>query len=407
MTASRAVDDASGLDCIETVDSQGGVLARSWLPPTMPPEARVNLDADSFTDLRPNPLTPVDPADHGVAGDGTTDDTAAIQAALGALTAGQYLDGKGRTYLVSALNIDSGTRMANFSLRTKPAGAEGHGYSPITVGAYSDTRTRSEIVLRNVHVDGQRTQQTGVSGAEDGARHGFRILGPVTDLWLVGCSATNCATDGLCFYRGTGMGSVLSASDGIKKRLYVVDSDFTDNGRHGASGESVNGAAFVGCRFNGNGRTFTYANGVDIEEYADTDWFGNLTFLGCEFLDNARAGLLAYSGAAVKADAQGFTRRGPIDVVRCTANQGRGTWGVAYEFTPTAANKALGAYYDRVTVRNSTADGYLTLRSCSNPTVHGGSIVGRGATDLLLDYSTGVRRENVTLRTEAYSSTYG
>ena len=57
----------------------------------------------------------------GAAGNGSTDDTLAIQTAINALPSNGTLDGGGVTYLVGTLNLKSHMTFQNFNLKTRPS----------------------------------------------------------------------------------------------------------------------------------------------------------------------------------------------------------------------------------------------------------------------------------------------
>lgn len=319
------------------------------------------------------------------AGDGVTDDTAAIQAVLDDAD-GDTVDGGGKTYAVSALRVPSNITVQNFNLVTIPAGVEGEGYSPITIGAYDDTTTRRNITIDNVHIDGQRALQDGLSGAlEDGARHGFRILGPVDGLTIRNSSAVNCATDGLSLYRGQGMAEIRSYSDGIKHNILIEDCEFSGNRRHGVSGECMVGVTWrrVTCDNNGvdvAGATegaagaasggVQYGCGWDIEEYDEQDYFGDLLWESCSGDGNAARTLLVYSNADVDASHVSFVPRDGITFRDSTFNDGIDAQ--ALMVSPAAGNRGKGAYYDNVLLDNCTVNGLVLFRTCDTVDLEGG-----------------------------------
>jgi hypothetical protein len=330
------------------------------------------------------------------AADGTTDDTAAIQAAVDSCPVGGVVDGHGLTYLVSSVLLKSDMEFRNFNLLTKPGTTDF--VSPVTIGAYSDTTTRSNIKIRNVHVDGQRTGQTGIGSTEDGGRHGFRLLGPIVNLLMEDCTAVNCASDGLTIYRGTGMTAITSYSTGIKSKLRFVRCSFTGNRRHGVSVDTATDGKFEDCKFTGNGLNADgsitpgsstdgamgaimpsvgglYGNGVDLEEYDLKSYVGDVTFVRCTGTGNAKSGILAYSGPMLASDANFVTRKG-YRFTGCTLDAGisAASDGFGLSITPPVANKALGWYYDDVDITDCTISGQVTLRSVKTARHSGGSV---------------------------------
>jgi len=356
----------------------------------------------SETDQPPNEAFLYDVRRYGAVADGTTNDTAAIQAVIDMARPNGIITGGGRRYAVSKLHLKSNISFCDFYLRTVPYdGTTGEFYSPVTIGAYNDIELRENIQIHNVHIDGARTYQTGIGATEDGGRHGFRIIGPVEDLWITNSSATYCASDGLCLYRGIGMGSIQTYHDGIKHRVHVVNSRFDYNRRHGASGDTMRNVTFVDCTFNNNGTEINggvtegdrgcesnegkFGNGFDLEEYNETDWFGEIAFVGCQFVDNARAGILVYSGSGVKANAMNFVPRGPIRLVGCVANRGVHNWPTAYEFTPSASANDLGIYFRDVQLIGCISDaGLVRVRATDRAKIIGGTFHGTGRYDIEL-----------------------
>ena len=322
-------------------------------------------------------------------GDGRRDATTDVQAMIDNAPAGAIVDGLGCTFTVSSLHIPSDRTVENFNLRTLPG--TGNGRSPVTIGANYDTALRSNITLRNVHVDGQRQLQDAIEVAGDGELHGFRIVGPVDDLLIENCSAVNCATDGMLLYVGLGMMTLQSYDDGVKHRITIRDCEFNGNRRHGVAGDTMVGVTFDNVTCNGNGldvegdtdgalgsrsNGLLYGNGWDIEEYNLDTYFADLTWTGCVGVGNARAGLLIMSGPNVEADDPNFVVRSGFTIDGCHFDAGvSGTATQSLLVTPVAANRLRGVYFTDVTIRDSKLDGDVVLRCCGTVSITGGSIV--------------------------------
>ncbi|GAA2037309.1 hypothetical protein GCM10009740_31330 [Terrabacter terrae] len=336
----------------------------------------------------------LDPKDYGAKGDGVGDDTAAWQAAVNAAPAGATIDGFGRTYLVTSIILKSNltVRSANF----KTSAGTGNGRSPITIGAASSSTVVRGIRLRGVNIDGNRSNQTGLLTTEDGACNGFRILGPVQDIIIEDCSATNCATDGLCIYSANS--PLRNYSTGISSRVRVIRTKLTGNRRHGASGDSVTDLSFEDCDLSGNGLnadgTTTpgsgsdgskgalqpgtgtlYGNGLDLEEYGPDTYAANVRLIRCTATGNALGGALFYQGSN-NASVAGWTPRKGFRIEGGSYDSGKLTRADMYaiEFTSNVANKTTGVFYDDVQIMGAALDGQLVLRGVGKARLDGGRI---------------------------------
>jgi hypothetical protein len=135
--------------------------------------------------------------DYGATGNGTTDDTAAIQAALNVGGAIYFPSG---TYLVkNAANI-AGVSALLLSSNSLIFG-EGTS-SVIKLGAHSTIKhcifdsigTKSNITIRDLKFDGNKAQQT---GALDEFSHGIRIVDRSVGVTVENCTVVNCQGDGI------------------------------------------------------------------------------------------------------------------------------------------------------------------------------------------------------------------
>lgn len=327
------------------------------------------------------------PFSRGAYGDGLTDDTVAVQAAVNDAESGQTVDGGGKTYVVSSVQLKSDITFQNFRFLTK-AGTV-NGVSPVTIGAYGDNSTVQNVIIRNVHVDGQRSAQTSISGSEDGARHGFRFIGHISNIRMADCSASYCATDGLVVYSGIDI--TKSATEGVAQDVVVERCDFTYNRRHGVSIDALERGRFVDCTFSHNGTDIgesegelgitdfgsIYGNGVDLEEY-DVDTFdSDIRFVRCSGAGNARAAILIYTGPN-RADDPDWVVRSRFDFIDCDLSAGTDPSGNGYcvEITPDASVSDTGVFFSDVRFRGCRLDGAVNLRCVDGARFESCSIAG-------------------------------
>ena len=202
---------------------------------------------------------PGDVRRYGAVGDGSTDDTAAIQAALN--SNGQVWLQPGLTYMVSTLWPKSNQ---TFDLN--------HGTLKLLAGAYWQTpvimaspysRYRSvglyrpgvtgmdNVIIRNGTIDGNVANQqsataepgTGGFGPNDGGLDGIRVQGVVNNLLAEKLIITNCFGDG--FNVSHNYFGVTGKPDNIT----VIDVDMDGNGRQGSSITDGNNITYARCKF--------------------------------------------------------------------------------------------------------------------------------------------------------------
>ena len=322
----------------------------------------------------------------GASGDGRTDDTAAIQHAIDVLPSYGVLDGGNATYLVGTLKLKSRMIFQNFGLKTRPSSV------PLTAPVTLDGTIRpiSEVRIVNAHVDGNRAQQTNLLSVEDGGRSGFRIAGAASNILILQSSATNCATDGLQIFS-----SDTPAPSGTLNftNIFVVDSRFEYNRRHGASADSLQNVEFVRTTFNHNGlpsqvgdRTPTegespllvdgmlYGAGLVVEGYNSRTGVQGLKVVSCIAMGNARFGIQFWN--PVSPDSSGFEQVSDIRIESCLLDGGvspaHGRQAIEFNVPPSFLGQFYG--YQNIALVDNIIQGTIIINASSGVRLTGGSV---------------------------------
>jgi hypothetical protein len=320
----------------------------------------------------------------GAAANGSSDDTLAIQRAIDALPEWGVLDGSGRTFAVGSLQVKSRMTLRNFNLLTVPTSIPLT--SPVTIDG---TMTRKEdITVQNVNVDGRRGQQTNLASVEDGGRDGFRIVGKARNIWIVNSSAVNCATDGLKIFSA----SYLSGDDNVLnfENIWVMNSRFERNRRHGVSVDSLRNVHFIGDVFNDNGiasgnngtegeRAFLfqgrlYGAGLTVEGYGVGSGVDGLTIQNSTAKRNARFGIQFWNPTAPSAP-----RSRPWQSIRvesCSIDGGVSTdhGRQAIEFSTADSFFGSGYVFSNVTLSGNTIAGTVIIKASTDVRIVGGAV---------------------------------
>jgi hypothetical protein len=322
----------------------------------------------------------------GASGDGRTDDTAAIQRAIDVLPSYGVLDGGNATYLVGTLKLKSRMIFQNFGLKTRASSVPLT--SPVTLDG--TIRPISGVMIVNVHVDGNRAQQTNLLSVEDGGRSGFRIAGAASNILILQSSGTNCATDGLQIFSSDTPppSGALNFTD-----IFVVDSRFEYNRRHGASADSIQNVSFVRTTFNHNGlpspvgeRTPTegesaylvdgmlYGAGLVVEGYNSQTAVRGLEVVSCMAAGNARFGIQFWD--PVSPASGGFVPRADIRIESCLLDGGVSPahGRQALEFNIPWHFLGQSYTYQNVELVNNIIQGTVIINASSGVRLIGGSV---------------------------------
>lgn len=252
----------------------------------------------------------ISPMLFGAKGNGVDDDSVALNNTINfAIANNATLDGQGKTYACHSVLFDSNFKFKNANLVCNKFDQDL--ISVLECSSYNDDPQWLEnVYLENIHIDGKRALHTGIKGTttqEDGGRSGFRFIRPVDGLKMVGCSANDCASDGIIIFPHGDRSSV----NNTVKNVEIINSTFNGNRRHGGSSSSVNGMVLSNVTCNGNGLDINpfapidsglrgdtvgngqlYGSGWDCEEYAFDVQSTNMFFNDCTMIENARSGLL-------------------------------------------------------------------------------------------------------------------
>lgn len=316
----------------------------------------------------------------GAKGNGTTDDTSACQAAINAV--GVVFGRAGATYSVGTLNVPSNSVIRDAKFITKASTADFT--APITIDGTTSAKTN--ILIENVNINGNRANQTNITSAtEDGGRHGFRILGYVSNLTIRNSSATYCAGDGIALFSN----GATSASDlnFAFQNVLIENCTFNWNRRHGGSADSLQNVTFRKITARNNGKdlntTDPYSTGTrgarvgltlsgslygspfDIEGYGIGSNIWGLLIEDCDLTLNVRPMLIIDQDASVA----GWRTRRDITVRRCKLDPGMNLAVFApepaiYIGPLNAGNANKGVYYQGVKLEDNECQSYVSFRSC-------------------------------------------
>ena len=229
-------------------------------------EISTNIPAVRFGFVRPEA--------YGAKGDGTTDDTDAIQDAID--SGFPVIFGRGRTYLVSvsesggaALTAISGTRMilngATIQLAANAYGA----YAILSVNGVSDVLIEDGLIL------GDRQTHTGATG-----EHGHGVsVGASSGVTLRRVAVDQCWGDGL--YIG---------GDTPSQRVQVRACMFNKNSRNNISVVNAKGVWIEDCVLTNADRTNPRL-GIDLETNSAADFMQGIHVSRCKFAGNTMGGI--------------------------------------------------------------------------------------------------------------------
>jgi len=265
-------------------------------------------------------------ADFGAVGDGVTDDTDAIQAALNA-TAGTGLtvyipNTAANTYIISGrtsllcLSIPSNTRLViapGVTIQAAP------GIGPVV-------RMLSIAVVSNVYISGYGATIKGikseyVSGEQ---RHGV-IISTASNVHIEGLTCKDTGGDG--FYIGASTGENVS----------LVDCIADNNRRNGVSITSGKRVLVDRCYFINQSGTDPQS-GIDIEPNGNSDFMEDITVRNCYAYNNTNLGYIVGINALPGAVEKNVN----VTFLNCVDDGGSGIGGYQVGPVNVGANKISG-----------------------------------------------------------------
>jgi hypothetical protein len=235
---------------------------------------------------------PINVADYGATGDGSTDDTVAIQTAFNAVSAsgGTVVFEPGKTYMINGLyqpiqtifggvKPKDGTVIQGNNATLKVITNSSIGYCVLNLNSVDN------IVINDLNIVGDVGTHTGSTG-EFG--HGLMVMG-CDNVTLNNLFITLCWGDAVLFSEYVHVNG--------NTNVDVINCEFVDCRRQGVSVVDLTNGTFTGCTFRNIGGTAATspAAGVDLEPDYVGSQVSNIDFVGCTFNNNNSHGLIAGS----------------------------------------------------------------------------------------------------------------
>jgi polygalacturonase len=292
--------------------------------------------------------------DKGAAGDGRTDDTAAIQAAIDAVaaTGGTVLVPDG-VYMVDAvennlkLKSDMTLKLAGGAVLKAIPNDETH-YAVLTISGASN------VWVTGGTLEGERNEHRGKSG-EWGM--GIRVEDGAKNITIAGLTSKKMWGDG--FY----------VDDAEDVRFCGVTAD--GNRRQGLSIIDANGLLVLNSTFKNTSGTRPSA-GIDLEPDKDSQQIANVRIENSKFFDNAGGGIMVGG------------KKARVSKVEMTRNTFRGNRAFVVENAPGVAAAICGNR--QTTVQAETSGGFnayaepVEIVALQNDCGESGFVIDRGNT---------------------------
>ena len=239
---------------------------------------------------------PINVADYGATGDGSTDDTVAIQNAFNAVSApgGTVVFEPGKTYMIDGAYLPlqtifggvkpkSGTVIQGNNATLRVITSSAIGYCVLNLNAINN------VAVNDLNIEGDVGRHTGSTG-EFG--HGLMVMG-CDNVVLNNLFITLCWGDAVLFSEYVHVNG--------NTNVDVNNCEFVDCRRQGVSVVDLTNGTFTGCSFKNIGATAATspAAGVDLEPDYPGAQASNIDFVGCTFNNNNSHGFIAGSSVNV------------------------------------------------------------------------------------------------------------
>lgn len=255
---------------------------------------------------------PVTPEEYGAHVDDDDCSAQVANAFAAGADEGREVTGQNRTYRWKDADVPSGSFIRDIRALVPASTVD---CAPFFINGQASVR--EDIRLENIHVDGNRANQTNMtSSGGDGQRAGIKIFGETRNVRLVKPVVTHCATDGIFVWHGSV--EPASGTDYCHVDLTIEDPEVSWSGRHGISLSSVKNARIAapgrrgiltkngmdlpgasgGSYTDGKyGRKFAgslYGRGATFESYLNGDGFDTLELIGLDCRGNVSGVLIMH-----------------------------------------------------------------------------------------------------------------
>jgi len=297
---------------------------------------------------------------------------------------GAVIDGYSQQYNVGTIKWPSGSKVQN--LRLKCIAATFDFTAPVTIDGISSPKRGYRF--RNVHVDGNRESHTAIETTiEDGGRHGWRLIGRISDLLAVNCSAIGCAGDGLALYSGKARGT--EDTDPCFRDIIFINFVSEGNRRHGWSADSFANLRFIGGSWRRNGKDLSetdaysvgmrgarsdgtpsgnlYGRPFDVEDYGIGSGWDGLWINGADCRENV-TGVLIHAHVNSDPLAAGFSTRKNLYMRSCQLDEPSNRWrGFPLQiYSSWGASGGTGLVFENLNfVGNHMSGGPVNIRNAS------------------------------------------
>jgi hypothetical protein len=303
----------------------------------------------------------LDATAYGLAGDGETDDAAALQAAIdaGAEQNVRVVIPPGRYAVMSSVNARTGTSISAYGATLvtfiPELGDPGTSFPAMRIYDAED------VVIHGLEIDGRKD-----AFAHSQWKHGFGINNS-RNVWLYQCAAHRCKGDGVIL-ENKNIGDV-------NIDVLVESSRFGENYRMGGTASGALRARFVNCAFYGTVGTKPMC-GFDVEPDRPDVTCQDISFFHCDFSDNGAIGTDEGYGFNVSFQPGATGPQSGVYLENCTMSR-NGAAGVDLYRVP------KGIELVNCQVTDNAHDGIRVYADASDITIRGGTVAANGQHGIL------------------------